>query len=475
MPRVGTGRPAPGRPASGRPGSRLLTPSRLGLRARVTVVFAAGALGLSASLAVTTYELTRQSLLDERERAAVRAAYFDAALIQQGLAGDSPDILQVLRNIDTGEQRRPLIRRDGQWFARTADDGLTGSVPTALQKLVREGLPAVQRVELREEPALVVGVPLADSTGYYEVSSLDELSRTLRLLATVLGLVALATTLAGAGVGWWASRRVLRPLGQVASAADAIASGDFSTRVARDSDPDLDTLAVAFNRMADEVAARSEADRRFAADVSHELRSPLQTLSAATSVLDRRRDSLDERSAAAVDLLSSEVARFESLVTDLLELAKSDREADRRPVDVVALTCGLLVARGCPDALLEVTGEGSVLVVDPRRVEQVLTTLLDNAAKHGGGAVRVGLLVQDDVMVLEVDDEGPGVPPDERGLVFDRFARGRAASARGGSQGTGLGLALVAQHVLAHRGVVEVLDRPGGGARFRATLPGGPP
>ena len=223
--------------------------------------------------------------------------------------------------------------------------------------------------------------------------------------------------------------------------------------------------------MVDEVSARSEADRRFASDVSHELRSPLQTLSAATSVLDRRRDELDDRTAAAVDLLTDEVARFESLVTDLLELAKSDRPAERRPTDVVALTRALLASRGLAPVVLDVSGGSAVLDVDPRRFEQVLANLVDNAAKHGGGAVRVGLAVEDDRLVLEVDDEGAGVPADERELVFDRFARGRAASMRGGSDGTGLGLALVAQHVLAHRGSVVVLDRPGGGARFRVELP----
>ena len=134
----------------------------LGLRARITIVFALGALAVSTSLAVTTYELTRHSLLVERELTAVRAAYFDAALAQQGLGGQDSDIAQVLRNLDTGELRRPLIRRDGQWFARTADDGLTGSVPPQLQALVRSGRPAVQLVRLRDQPALVVGVPLAD-------------------------------------------------------------------------------------------------------------------------------------------------------------------------------------------------------------------------------------------------------------------------------------------------------------------------
>lgn len=445
----------------------------LGLRARITAVFAAGALALSASLAFATYELTRSNLLDERERAAVRAAYLDASYVRTGLGGEDPDIVAALQNLDTGEVRRPLVRRDGQWFARTADNGLTGAIPGALQRLVDDGTPAVQRVPLRDSSALVVGVPLTSvGASYYEISPLMELERTLRVLWRALTAVAFVTTVAGAFVGWWASRRVLRPLASVAAAAGTIASGDFTARVARDTDPDLDKLAVSFNRMVDEVSARSEADRRFAADVSHELRSPLQTLSAATTVLARRRDSLDERTAAAVDLLTDEVTRFESLVTDLLELAKSDRPAERRPTDVVALTRGLLTSRRLPDGLLEVSGGAQVLDVDPRRFEQILANLVDNAIRHGGGLLRVGLRVADDELELEVDDEGAGVPVDERELIFDRFARGRASSMRGGSEGTGLGLALVGQHVQAHRGTVEVLDRPGGGARFRVLIPG---
>jgi signal transduction histidine kinase len=450
------------------------TVRQLGLRARITAVFALGGLALSAALALATYELTRSSLLDERERASVRAAYLDAAFIRTGLGGEDPDISAALQALDTGEQRRPLLRRDGQFFARTADDGLTGALPAALQRLVESGTPAVQRVPLRSGSAIVVGVPLPEvEASYYEVTQLTELEDTLTVLATVLGLVALVTTVAGASVGWWASRLVLRPLALVADAAGSIASGDVTARVSRDRDPDLDRLAVAFNRMVDEVSARSAADRRFAADVSHELRSPLQTLSAATSVLLRRRDALDDRAAAAVDLLSAEVSRFESLVTDLLELARSDRPAERRPTDVFALTRALIASRGLPAEVLDEHGSFAECDVDPRRFEQVLANLVDNAVKHGGGVLRVGLEVTAGRLVLEVDDEGAGVPADERELVFDRFARGRAASMRSGSEGTGLGLALVAQHVHAHLGTVEVLDRPGGGARFRVVLPGG--
>ena len=446
--------------------------SRLGLRARVTAVFTLGALALSAALAGAAYQVTRQNLLSERERTLVRAAYFDAVVVREGLRTEAPVVSDVLRNLDTGETRRPLLRRNGQWFSRTADVGITDAIPQGLQKRVQAGEPAVQLVTLRVDPALVVGVPLTElGAGYYEVTSLAELRRTLNVLATVLGIAALGTTLAGAGVGRWASRRALEPLTGVAQAADEIASGDIGTRVARDSDPDLDRLAVAFNRMVDEVQARSEADRRFAADVSHELRSPLQTLSAATSVLAHRRDELDARTGSAVDLLGAEVERFEQLVTDLLELARSDKPADRRPTDVVALVCAAVARRALPQSMVKISGDGSTAMVDPRRFEQVLANLLDNAERHGGGAVAVEIHTDPKLVRLVVDDEGPGVPPDERDLVFHRFARGRAANTRGGSDGTGLGLALVAQHAVAHRGSVRIEDRPGGGARFVVELP----
>ncbi|MFP5219047.1 MAG: ATP-binding protein [Actinomycetes bacterium] len=445
---------------------------RLGLRARVTAVFALGALALSAALAGVAYQITRQNLLEERERTLVRSAYFDAVVVREGLRAENPAISDVLRGLDTGETRRPVLRREGQWFSRSADTGITDSIPSELQRLVSEGTPGTQRVDLDGEPAFVVGVPLDEvDTGFYEVTTLAELERTLNVLATVLGVAALCTTLAGAALGVYASRRVLEPLTGVARAADEIASGDITARVARDSDPDLDRLAVAFNSMVDAVHAKADADRRFAADVSHELRSPLQTLSAATSVLARRRETLEPRTAAAVDLLTEEVTRFEQLVSDLLVLSRSDLPAERRPTDVVNLVRGIALQRGLAEEQIEVTGDGSRPQVDQRRFEQILVNLLDNADRHGGGAVRVAICTDPTLVRLEVDDEGPGVPPDERELVFDRFARGRAASARGDTDGTGLGLALVKQHALAHRGSVQIVDRPGGGARFVVELP----
>jgi signal transduction histidine kinase len=438
----------------------------------VTAGFAAGALVLSAAMAVLSYELTRTSLLAERERTATRTTYFDASVVAAGLATESPDVVEVLRTLDTGAARRPLLYRDGDWYARTADLGATDAVPASLRRIVESGQPGVQRVRTPTGAALVFGVPLSTTSAFYEIHSLQELERTLQVLALVLGLVAAGTTMAGAGTGWYATRHVLRPLTEVAVAAQGIAAGDLTARLAPSTDPDLKRLSSSFNDMVEQLARRMERDRRFAGDVSHELRSPLQVLAAAASVLQRRRAHLDERTASAAGLVADEVARFQVLVTDLLEMTRSDQPAERTLVNVPELTRQVCRARGLDDRIVTVDNpDHASWYVDQRRLGQILANLLDNARQHGGGPVAVHIGRWPGTWVLDVDDDGPGVAPSHRRIVFDPFVRGRSARARGDSDGTGLGLALVAQHVTAHGGRVHVTDRPDGGARFRVELP----
>jgi two-component system, OmpR family, sensor histidine kinase MtrB len=445
---------------------------RPGLRTRVITGFAAGALLLSATIAVLSYELTRNSLLNERERTATRTTYFDATVVHAGLASDAADIVEVLRALDSGAARMPVLYRDGTWYARTADAGVTDAIPAALQRLVSGGQPGVQRVRIGTGAALIFGVPLDGSTAFYEIHSLAELERTLQVLALTLALVAAGTTFAGAGLGWYASRYVLRPLRTVADAARGIAAGDLDARLEPTGDRELERLTTSFNHMVNQLSQRLERDRRFAADVSHELRSPLQTLAAAASVLARRRDHLDQRAATAAGLVVAEVNRFSSLVADLLELARGNQPLEPESVDVAELARQVCRARGLPDGLVIVDDQASPhWGIDPRRFERVLGNLLDNAIRHGGGPVAIHLGQTAGRHYLEVDDEGPGVPPQDRNIIFDRFVRGRSANARGDSDGTGLGLALVAQHVSAHGGRVFVTDRPGGGARFRVEIP----
>ncbi|TCC00557.1 HAMP domain-containing protein [Micromonospora zingiberis] len=446
---------------------------RLGLRARVTAAFAVGALLLSASMALVSYELTRRTLLDERERAVLRAAYYDAEVVRAGLDTENPDAGEALRTLDTGTSRRAVVYLNNDWYSRAADNGLTSAIPARMRELVSAGEPAVQRIRVDDQPVLLVGVPLSDSASFYEIASLRELEQTFQVLALALTAVAIMVAGSGAALGWYATRHGLRPLTAVADAAERIAAGDFTTRLAPDTDPDLTRLSTSFNRMVDELAQRIDRDRRFAADVSHELRSPLQTLAAAASVLARRRDNQDERTATAARLVADEIDRFQQLVNDLLNLARSDQPVHRESVDMVELARQSCRDRDLPETMVRLAvGTPGTWRVDRRRVAQVLTNLLDNAERYGAGPVAVRLSRAGDVGVVEVDDEGPGVPVEDRKSIFDRFVRGRAANYRGGGDGTGLGLALVAQHAAAHGGDASVSDRPEGGARFRITLPG---
>lgn len=445
----------------------------LGLRVRVSAAFAVGALFVSTSMALLSHQLTEQFLLNERERVARRSVDFDARLVSAGLEANPEDIAGVLGALDTGGNRRAFVRRDGRWYSAKVDNNrTTDSIPEDLMRMVAGGQAAIQRVEVAGVPAMVIGIPLDPRTALYEVDSMRELDRSLKVLGLVLTLVAASTAVAGAVVGWYAARRVLRPLSTVANAARDIAAGHFSARLDPGAEPELEHLTTSFNQMVDELSRRMERDRRFAADVSHELRSPLQTLAAAASVLERRRQHLDERTATAATLLANEVTRFQELVTDLLELARSDQPADRKPVDMAALSRQACRARElAPDVVRVMPGAQTVWQVDRRRFEQVLANLLDNAQSHGGGVLRVRLGQEPGLHYLEVDDEGPGIGVQDRDAIFDRFVRGRSANARGDSEGSGLGLALVAQHVAAHCGRVSVTDRPGGGARFRVDIP----
>jgi two-component system sensor histidine kinase MtrB len=445
---------------------------RAGLRVRVVGGFAAGALLLSASMAVVSYQVTRGFLLAGRERTSVRAANFDAKIIGEGLTAQAPDVVELLRTLDTGGSRRAMLYRDGQWYARTADLGVTSAVPQGLQHMVGRGQPGMQRVRVDGVPAAVVGIPLSAGTALYEVDSLRELDQTLRVLGWVLTVVATLAAGACAALGWYAARYVLRPLRSVTEAAEGIAAGDLATRLDPAVEPDLARLTTSFNEMVDRLAERVERDRRFAADVSHELRSPLQTLAASASVLARRGARLDQHSAMAAGLVVAEIARFQSLVDDLLELARSDQPPQRESVDLADLARHTCRARGLPaDLVVVVTATSTRWQVDRRRIEQALGNLLDNALHHGGGPTAVRIGHTGGLYFVEVDDEGPGVSPADKAVIFDRFVRGRAAQARGDDTGTGLGLALVAQHAAAHGGRAIVLDRPGGGARFRLELP----
>ena len=202
------------------------------------------------------------------------------------------------------------------------------------------------------------------------------------------------------------------------------------------------------------------------------------TLSAAVDILETRRDEMPERSQAALDLLAVEVGRFSQLVEDLLEISRYDAGAVRLELDEIRLAEFIMqavrasgTARACRSSSTASWRRSSCRPTNG--AWRVVANLLDNAQKYADGATSVSLRRVDDRVQIAVEDDGPGIPDDERDIVFERFARGGGAGRRGSGEGVGLGLALVAEHVRLHGGRVWVEERADDstGARFVVELP----
>jgi signal transduction histidine kinase len=364
------------------------------------------------------------------------------------------------------------------------------ALPLSLRVEVEHGNAARMIYDHDSKPYLVVGVPIPlQHAAYYEGISMVETQKALDGLAISLVGAAVLTTFAGGLMGFWISRRALAPLVDVGKAAEAIAGGQLDTRLDVGGDPELDVLTTSFNEMAGALQDRIERDARFASEVSHELRSPLMTLAASVEVLENSRDEMSERGQTALDLLKADVDRFQQLVEDLLEISRFDVGAVKLNLEEVLIPEMVIQAVsaagvGPVPVMYEEDVSEAIVMVDKRRFGRVIANLLDNALKYAGGATRVQLAVVTPAptdeepepkpqVQIAVEDDGNGVPEDERQLIFDRFSRGSESGNRASDSGVGLGLALVDEHIRLHGGRVWVEDRKDGsrGARFVVELP----
>jgi len=458
---------------------------RLGLRGRLIAAFATGALVLSVSMGAIAYYTTRHFLITDRQSAALHQAYANAALLRNALAANVPHIDLQVTSLDSGAGSVSLLNDNGQWFSTSLAVG-KNSLPLALRQSVGSLHVATQTSVINDAPAFSVGVPLpSQQAAYYLVYDLSDLQHTLRVLLTALGAAAAATTLLGAGLGLIASRRTMRPLAEVSLAAVAIAQGDLETRLpGHRGDADLEGLTNSFNAMVDQLQERLERDARFTSDVSHELRSPLTTMATTLGVLESRRGELSEHGKQALDLMSADIRRFARLVEDLLEISRSDAGASDMIYDTV--TIGELVEQSLhastrlsedfppPTLFIDPSVRSIRLMVDKRRFERIMGNLIENAANYAGGATRVSATLSHDALHLElrVGDEGPGISLVERDRIFERFYRGDISGQREGSEGSGLGLALVADNVARHGGTVRVEQGPNAkGSDFVVMIP----
>ena len=452
---------------------------KLGLRTRISLFFAVGGLLVSIGLSGVTLVLTRQQLIDSRENAASAFASTNATRLSNQLTPESsvedlPSIVDSMTKIE-GSQR--LIRIGNDWLPSQELD--REDIPQNILNRVTELRAGQLRAEINGKTRLVLGIPLqVFDAAYFAVVDLTDLEETLDDLRIILFGAGAGVTSLAALLGWWISRRTLRPLRNVREAAEAIAGGRLDTRLIRQSDPDLDRLSESFNEMARALEERIHRDARFASEVSHELRSPLTTLKASVGVLESRKNELSVRSQTALDLLSRDLERFNRLVSELLEISGYDAGAASLELEEVNVSQFIQAATRNDTSIsytLPSNAGALVISVDKRRLARALSNLLDNAQRYGGGATVIEVSTNENMIQIAVEDAGPGISKEERDIIFDCFSRGSSSGQRGDDGGTGLGLSLVQEDVRLHGGKVWVEDpkitKSLTGSRFVIELP----
>ncbi len=336
-------------------------------------------------------------------------------------------------------------------------------------------------------PALAVGVPLGGFYQLYYVFPFTQQQATLLLVQRVLVGVALAVIVLLAAIASLVTRWVVLPVRHAAAAAQRVSAGHLGERMQVHGVDDLAALATSFNEMAASLQGKlreledlSNVQRQFVSDVSHELRTPLSTIKMAADLLFEARAELDAAAGRSVELLQSQLDRFESLLIDLLEISRFDAGAATLDAELVDV-CDL-VRRSADDAqqLAERRGSriefrlpatGCFAEADRRRVERILRNILVNAVEHGEGKeVVVTTAMDSDAVAVSVRDYGVGLRPGEEQKVFDRFWRADPARART-TGGSGLGLAISLEDARLHGGWLQAWGERGKGSVFRLTLP----
>ncbi|HEU5036533.1 MAG TPA: HAMP domain-containing sensor histidine kinase [Nocardioides sp.] len=386
------------------------------------------------------------------------------ALVRQYLATNLPDDDELLigwwdDHVGAQSPRWNAISRS-TWLADTVRSLLASDGSTRIDSDFGELEVDVQSVRRGDRVGALVVVSFVDRarTGLHE---------TMRTYAIVAALALLLVTAMAA----WVSGRLLSPLRALRETADDITESDLSRRLPVTGNDDITALTRTFNGMLDRLEAAFVGQRRFLDDAGHELKTPLTVLRGHLELLDP-----DDPAEIAEtrELLVDETDRMSRLVGDLILLAKSDRPdfLRLREVDLAALTRDLVTkARGLGDRewSLDAVTEHKV-VADEQRLTQAVLQLADNAVKHtrDGDTIALGSSYADGVSRLWVRDTGPGVPPEDRQRIFERFGRSAVPP---GDEGFGLGLSIVGAIARAHGGSVAVEDAEPAGARFVITLP----
>ncbi|MBZ6084249.1 HAMP domain-containing histidine kinase [Streptomyces olivaceus] len=481
-----------------------------GLRVRLVVAFLlAAAFGALLTAGLTFYR-ARAAILDRAQETAV-------ADLRTQLDSLAPDLAFPPGTEDLRGLTREIDRAGGAraWHASASYRGGepvsasrgTPPVPGELRETVQDsGRAAHQRIEHDGRSWLALGMPVsytgepgntgpgkdADSGALsgltvYAAFPLDDDGADIDALVTAAQTGAVPALALALVPALFAARSVLRPVRRLRHGAERIAAGELDTRLDAEGHDELADLTRSFNTMAEtlerdaaELRRLESGARRFAADVAHELRTPLAAMAAVTEVLDEDAASgvLPADTEDAVRLISEEVRTLARMVEDLMEVSRFDAKAapvHREDVDLRTLVVKTLQLRGWAhdERVRAVLPERAPVRADPRRIDVVLGNLVANALHHGRPPVTVAVRVHHEQAEVTVADRGPGIPEDVLPYVFERFYKADAARPRTG--GSGLGLAIAHENAALHDGSLTAANHPAGGAVFTLTLPLAPP
>ena len=444
---------------------------RFGLRTRVALVFALLAMVVALLVSSGIYLFSRAYLTNQRQATGLTRAVLDARSVDATIAGGiQPG--EALNSLPLVGSSQALMRVGRTWYSR----GSTVApeyIPTSLIDTTLSTGGGQQRFSIGTEPYYGVGV-YTRSGLYVELFPLTDLRDVLDDARMSLFLLAIGAFVVGGAIGRYLGDRLLRPVQRLGAGARQLAAGDLTVRLPETGDPDLDPISDSFNEMAVAVASRIERERRFVANVSHELRSPLTTVVGTAELLEEHKENFAPREARLVTSLAVQARRLTRILLDLLEISSVTAAApvQRDATDLAGLVEGVLSSRNLDTRLL--AGDRPIVVTDARRVERVMANLIDNAVRHADGVRQVLIVATPERVCLHVDDGGPGIDPGNADRLFEPFTRGDHAVEHR-TEGAGLGLAIVRDQAAAIGGTISVGGSPFGGARFTLDLPAGVP
>jgi two-component system, OmpR family, sensor kinase len=453
-----------------------MSPRALGLRGRVLgwyVLLLAIALATASVLTFQAATLYQEDVAEEKLREEVFD--FEAAIAARPRSQSVNEAVRAYLAHWPPEDREALVVRLAGRGPEAA--GPVGAESGIVEALTRASERRYLSVETRAGDARVVVVPLVVDgrrIGAAAAVHLTEEDRSvlLRALAILLAIAVVALLVASL-IAWVSVGRILRPLKEIVSAADAISrEGDLSRKIPESGRRDeVGVLGATFNRMLARLDAAFRRERRFISEASHELRTPITICRGHLEVLGPNPERHQVRD--AIDVVIDELGRLGRIVEDMTTLARVDDPAFLQPREI-ALDAFVEEVGVKAETLLdgrltvEPAEAGAAVRGDPQRLTQALLNLLNNAAVHGRDEARVALRVvpEPDAWRFEVADEGGGLPANQEENVFRPFHRGKATPA-----GRGLGLAIVRGVAEAHGGSAGVENRLGEGATFWIRVP----